>query len=253
MENLHSNLIQACEFYAMLDRYEYAVGKLMDKNNALDKDYESIKHQGFRAVPGVLIIIFSGVFLFFAAIICCVVATVDTPYEELGTALGTVSGMLVAMLTVGAVLIYKLGFCRARTKKIQQKLQQEWRAKNGPIKAQNEKAIDQLMTECCTFSEENCDVLNFLPDGYRSQLAVAFMERVVRNRRADTLKEAINLYEEQLHRWTLENQGRKMLQQKELQTAMIRDQLTSILQEQRRASNSLQNLEAMEFYNTFCR
>ncbi len=253
MENLHNQLIQACEYYAMLDRYDDAVLKLMDENIDMDIDYDKIKKKGFRAAPGILIIIFTGVFLFLASIIASVVMTVGKPYEELGVMIGTLLGILVIMLTVGAVLIYKLGFCRARTRKIQQKARQEWQAKNGELRANNEKTIDQLMDERQVFEKRNIRVLDFLPDIYRTQLAAAFMERVVRTGRADTLKEAMNLYEEQMHRWMLEEQGHQLLQQKELQTAMIHDQLTEILQEQRRATNSLQNIEALDFYNTFCR
>lgn len=253
MENLHNQLIQACEYYAMLDRYEDAVLQLMDKNIDMDIDYDKIKKKGFRAAPGILIIIFTGVFLFFASIISVVVMAAGKPYEELGVMIGTLLGVLIIMLTVGAVLIYKLGFCRARTRKIQQKAQQEWQAKYGELRANNEKTIDQLMEERHVFEKRNIGVLDFLPDIYRTQLAAAFMERAVRTGRADTLKEAMNLYEEQMHRWTLEEQGRQLLQQKELQTAMIHDQLTEILHEQRRAANSLQNIEALDFYNTFCR
>ena len=253
MENLHSQLIQACEYYAMLDRYDNAVADLMDKNIELDIDYEKINEKGFPATPGILIIIFTGVILFLITVTACVIATVDTPHYELGQAFGMLLGMFVMMLTVGGILFYRLGFCRARTRKIQQKAQQEWLEKYGKIKADNEKAIDRLIDESNSFARKNIAVLEFLPDIYRTQLAAAFMERVVRTGRADTLKEAINLFEEQLHRWTLEEQGRQLLQQKELQAAMIRDQLSSILDEQRKTTNSLQNIEALEFYNSFCR
>ncbi len=257
MNTLHTQLVNACEYYAMLDRYNNAISNLMEQNLDLDIDYDNIKRKGFRAAPGILIIIFSGVFLLFACPFACTIMISAIPYGdtelELGLLVSVLLSMLIIPLTVCAALVYKLVFCRARTRKIQQHAQQEWLAKYGPIKANNEKAIDQLISESKAFSEKNRVVLDFLPDIYRSQLAAAFMERTVRTGRADTLKEAINLYEEQLHRWTLEEQGRRMLQQKELQSDMIREQLTSILHEQRKATNSLQNIESLEFYNTFCR
>lgn len=251
MENLHGQLIQACEYYAMLDRYDNAVMGLMDKNVDLEIDYESINSKGFRAAPGILIIIFSNIFL----LILTAVIGVSIAYQNeiVGALFVYVSMLLIIPLTAGGILFYKLGFCRARTRKIQKKAREEWIKNYGQIKENNEKTIDRLVDERNNFAEKNNSVLDFLPDIYRSQLAAAFMERVVRTGRAETLKEAINLFEEQLHRWTLEEQGRQMLQQKELQTAMIQDQLTSILYEQRKATNSLQNLEALEFYNSFCR
>ena len=253
MENLHNQLIQACEYYAILDRYDHAVQTLLGQNVDLDIDYDNIKRKGFRAAPGILIIIFTGILLFFAAITACVLMTQGTPYEQLATPLSTLLGMFIIMLMVGGILLYKLGFCRARTRKIQQAAQQQWHARYDPVKAENELAIDRLIAESNVFTQKACHVLDFLPDMYRSQLAVVFMEQAVRAGRADTLKEAINIYEEQLHRWTLEAQGRQLLRQKEMQTAMIHDHLTSILNEQRRAANSLQSIETLAYYNTFYR
>ncbi|MBQ5794097.1 MAG: hypothetical protein IIW17_08775, partial [Clostridia bacterium] len=40
--------------------------------------------------------------------------------------------------------------------------------------------------------------LEFLPTSYRNVMAVGFMLEAVQNLRADTLKEAINLYEQEL-------------------------------------------------------
>ena len=245
MENLHGHLIQACEYYAMIDRYDDAIGNIMDENIALEDDYKKIEHKGFGAAPGMITIIFIGVFSFLFSVIS--LSMIDSSLAAF------ISIFIILPLTVGCVLIYKLVYCRARTKEIQQKARQEWYKKYGNIKANNEKAIDHLIDESGNFARENLNVLDFLPDIYRTQLAAAFMERVVRTGRADTLKEAINLFEEQLHRWTLEEQGRQLLQQKELQTIMLQDQLTSILHEQRKVSNSLQNIEALEFYNTFCK
>ncbi len=245
MNDLHNQLMNACEYYAILDRYDSAVENLMDQNADLDIDYENIQERGFPAAPGILIIIFSNVFLW----LVCMIALAGS----IGALALPLTMFFFPFLIVGGILIYKLRFCKARTRKIQQEAQQEWLAKYGETRKNNDKAIDRLVDENIAFSKKNSVVLDFLPDIYRTPLAVAFMERAVRTGRAETLKEAINLYEEQLHRWTLEEQGRQLLQQSELQGEMIRDQLSSILDEQRRATNSLQNIETLEFYNTFCR
>lgn len=260
MEKLHDQLIQACEYYAMLDKYDNAIQMLNNKSIVLWNDYDRAKKKEFRAKPGMLLIIFTGVFLFVLTLIVSMVKAYrptfelyEEPFDELIIAVGMAIGMLVMMLTVGAVLIYRLGYCRARTRKIQAKAEEEWIAKNGDALLQYQESIDRLENERNNFEKKHIRVLYFLPDIYRTRLATAYMERTVRTGRADSLKEAMNLYEEQLHRWRLEEQGRQLLQQKEMQTAMIQDQLTSILHEQRRVTNSLQNIEALEFYNTFCR
>lgn len=53
--------------------------------------------------------------------------------------------------------------------------------------------------------------IQIVPSNYRYVIAVQYIVESFQNRRADTLKEAINLYEEQLHRWKLENASEQML------------------------------------------
>ena len=53
--------------------------------------------------------------------------------------------------------------------------------------------------------------IQFVPANYRYLIAVQYMLEAFQNQRADTFKEAINLYEEQLHRWKLENASAQML------------------------------------------
>ena len=48
------------------------------------------------------------------------------------------------------------------------------------------------------------ETIAFLPDTYRNTQAACYMLLAVKDGRADTLKEAMNLYEEQLHRWKME-------------------------------------------------
>ena len=79
------------------------------------------------------------------------------------------------------------------------------------------------------------------------------MEQAVRTGRAETLKEAMNLFEEQLHRWKLESQGQQLLEQNAIRNQMLSDSLASIESSQRRMESSLRNIEDLEFYNTFCR
>lgn len=52
--------------------------------------------------------------------------------------------------------------------------------------------------------EKNQFYLEFLPIRYRTEIATSFMLSAVKNSRADTLKEAINLYENTIAQWKLE-------------------------------------------------
>jgi len=52
--------------------------------------------------------------------------------------------------------------------------------------------------------EENAKIIMLIPSDYRYPLALSTMHGFVRNYRASTWKECVELYEEQLHRWKLE-------------------------------------------------
>ena len=69
----------------------------------------------------------------------------------------------------------------------------------------------------------------------------------VSNGRADTLKEAMNLYEEQLHRWKLEQYARQSAEIQEY-CARAMDELNS---KQAKTNEHLKNIEFMQFINYY--
>lgn len=59
------------------------------------------------------------------------------------------------------------------------------------------------------FMEENyTPELNYLPEKYRYVIAAQYIRECIANQRAHDLTAAINLYEEQLYRWKMENYQR---------------------------------------------
>jgi hypothetical protein len=47
--------------------------------------------------------------------------------------------------------------------------------------------------------------MSIIPEKYRYPLSTDFLADVLICGRADTMKEALNLYEEQIHRWNVES------------------------------------------------
>lgn len=80
-------------------------------------------------------------------------------------------------------------------------------------------------------TKEAQDLLNTIPQDYATYDAVSFFIVALRNERADTLKEAINLYEEELHRRALVDMHQQELildqQQIALQQAILTNQQES--------------------------
>lgn len=73
----------------------------------------------------------------------------------------------------------------------------------------------------------NLDKVRFLPADYWYPMATEYLIKVVAAGRADSLKEALNLFDAQLHRWRVEEANNAMLAQQQLQTAHLSSIRTS--------------------------
>lgn len=83
------------------------------------------------------------------------------------------------------------------------------------------KQYDAISNEIYQLTIQNENILATLPRDYRYYDAVAFFESALANGRADSMKEAINLYEEHIHRMNMELNGRQMLEQSRMQGVML--------------------------------
>lgn len=72
--------------------------------------------------------------------------------------------------------------------------------------------INLLQSETQFIYESNSHLFSFIPEYYRYPIAITYFYQALINGRADSLKEAINLFEEQLHRWKIENYQQQLLE-----------------------------------------
>lgn len=80
--------------------------------------------------------------------------------------------------------------------------------KNAAARADKE-IIQNKQAQMKRFLEENyAPELNYLPEKYRYVIAAQYIRECIANQRAHDLTAAINLYEEQLYRWKMENYQR---------------------------------------------
>lgn len=70
-------------------------------------------------------------------------------------------------------------------------------------------------------------VMSLLPSEYWYPMATGYLLKAVQTGRATTLGEAIDKYEEQLHRWKIEEANAQMVAQQEQQTAHLKSIRTS--------------------------
>ena len=229
---LHQQLLNACNLINTVMSYEEQVNALEGEIRKFENKYQQLKKRGFRATPGVLRIAFIGGGLGILAYFCSVIflatsadpdiSNTYAPIVILGYSFG------VPLFLVFLSLMYRSVYCKPKTKAMQKEAQKYWDEVGAPTCEKIRAQIDALRQEQRDYVSRNFDMIRFIPEAYRDRVAIPFMEQVVRNGRADTLKEAINLYEEQLHRWALERQAVKLAEEAENQSYHIRRQLMEL-------------------------
>lgn len=122
-----------------------------------------------------------------------------------------VSALLKIAILVGAVMLYFKRKARIKNK------HEQTEAEINTMMPQ----MESISQEIYRVTTENQEKINLMPRDYRYYDAVAFFESALANGRADSMKEAINLYEETIHRQNMELNGRQMLEQCRMQSAML--------------------------------
>lgn len=69
--------------------------------------------------------------------------------------------------------------------------------------------------------EENAQYLEFLPVEYWYPLATEYLIKIVKSGRCSTLSEALDKFDQQLHRWKVENANAEILATQQLQIANL--------------------------------
>ena len=131
---------------------------------------------------------------------------------------------------------------RESNKKLMEQLRQEDEVKSKA----DEAAIAQLEADAVTLQEAATELLTFLPETYRNAEAVCFMLLAVKDGRADTLKEAMNLYEEQLHRWKMEKLAANSARMQQIHMASMQAALQEISNNQSQIQDQLSTVTALQ-------
>ena len=260
-EQLQCQLADACRFYGILDGYNNAVKNLEQKQYTEFSKYSDLYNKGVRSAVGNLIIIVSyvlfSVFFWFVSMFLSMLSDLEIlwPVFRLMILASFINLLFPVGIPIG-ILTFKFTYCRNKEKKNKQIAEEYFEQVYEPIAQECEENIKALIKERNTFANENKHIVLFLPQEYRNATAVIYMEQAVRNCRADSLKEAINLYEDQLHKWKIEQQNQELLDQQALQNYLLeeqRDAMDRMRREQRSTNTALAGIEALQFYNTFCR
>ncbi len=96
--------------------------------------------------------------------------------------------------------------------------------KRGVIKGKE--YLDAAKQELITSTEitnRNLDKVDFLPQEYRTSFAIDYLIGVIKSERADSLKEALAMFDEYFHRYKMENMSREMVSYNAVQTELLKN------------------------------
>lgn len=130
-----------------------------------------------------------------------------------------VVGMVIsAVFSIGSIYLgYRVG--STRYKKEQESVNSEIAKLQAQI--EKEKGYAQQIFD------DHVEELAFLPVDYWYPMATEYLMKVIQAKRANTLGEAIDKFEEQLHRWKIEEANAQMVAQQQQQTAHLASIKTS--------------------------
>ena len=87
--------------------------------------------------------------------------------------------------------------------------------------AERQKAIEKEKAAAQQIFDNNVNDLAFLPVDYWYPLATEYLVKVVQADRANSLAEALSMFDEQLHRWKIEEANAEIVAQQKAQTANL--------------------------------
>ena len=109
--------------------------------------------------------------------------------------------------------------------------------------------IASTTREMDAFWAKHCHLIEFLPKKYQTADAVVFMLESVKNLRADTLTDVINLYEEELFRRAQLKSTKQIAQMQQQFNEQMLEAMQDIERGQETLQSDLRIVQAMQVYD----
>lgn len=239
-QKLYADLAAATKYYAIGTEFEDRIQK--ENNNiqvlsAYPEQNKSEKTESsiLQGKIGTWVAILSGIFFI-------IILAMATSWGQIDD--GAAAQLFICSIAFVISLIIAIS-AKSTTKRIEKECDDDFECRIKPQIEESQNNLISLKQNLSSFAKDNHYVVEFLPAPYRNPQAASYMLLAVSNGRADTLKEAINLYEEQLHRWKLEQYARQSAEAQEY-CALAMDELNS---RQAQTNAHLQAIEIMQFVN----
>ncbi|MCQ2565799.1 MAG: hypothetical protein MJ194_03000 [Clostridia bacterium] len=153
----------------------------------------------------------SGIVAFFVAAICFFV--LDILYRVIVRA--TQNGIVAAIWIVFSITLCIIVYIYTR-----RKIKNKPSFTNDELDAQS-RQMERISNEIFVITTENQGIIDSIPRDYRYYDALVFFENALENGRADSMKEALNLYETYLHQVRMETNARLTTEMNRRQCEML--------------------------------
>lgn len=232
---LMSQFYDAYRYSEIRRKYQMLIQRYADDISACEQKYLRIKNEKHSAVLGNVIIIVSAFFVFAFSGVLFSALQVDI--------LGLFTFLLAPVLAIIAIIMNNKRVKQKR-KRSEKEANTFWMQTGSPAVLSNQDTIKKIEKELYAFCAANESVMDIIPPNYREDFnAISYMANAVLNGRAESVKEAVNLYVEQLHRWEME----AGLQQISQQQGLIASRLSELNEQQRITNSKLSNIETLTF------
>ena len=163
-----------------------------------------------------------------------------------GIAIIIMSAIFLPLTILGILLICSAG--KTLNKYEEQKKQriESLRKEEETITPADIATITQLEADSVTLQKAANELLAFLPETYRNTEAACYMLLAVKDGRTDTLKEAMNLYEEQLHRWKMEKLAANSARMQQIYMESMQSAMREIADHQEQIQGQLSAIAGMQ-------
>ena len=236
---LYQNLVSATKYCQVCEQICELVKSKQEEIQVLKEDFPELKWRKTHFKENIFVFC---CYLFAVSIITLISTFIYFGMEgkdDRSLMPGFIAGAIIFII----ISLLLLVISRIRLKKATDECNQIYKYEIEPKIIEGLKEIKEIKEEAEKYGDTYCHLLDFLPVKYRNLQATSYMLMAITDQRAETLKEAMNLYEEQLHRWKLES---ITLQNAEMQQYLA-DALDELNSQQAEANAHLSEIRQMQF------
>lgn len=230
MDELRQHLLAIYNLYQVTKQYNDEIGKADNEIRYHVNEYNRLRNLRYSLKGWIFLLVFGSIALGWLVVIIGTCFNTAGSDPMTGFILHLIGTAIIFIAPWSSVLWFIFGVHRKRNRRLQVAAENYKQDVLTPIIYKNKEIMGEIQAERDAFWNANCHVLNFLPQRYHTEIAATCLLQYIRDGRAETLKEALNLYEDQLHKWemlehakAIEEQNRYIALQNELMGSYLEE------------------------------